>query len=47
MLEPRVRAELWLGRQLTLTATAGHDLIVGGDTIAVGLALHLSPYDGL
>jgi hypothetical protein len=30
-----------------MTATLGHDVVVGGDTLAIGFTVHLSAYDGL
>jgi hypothetical protein len=46
-LEPRVRAEWWLTRELTVTATVGRDEIDGSETLAIGFTHHLSAYDGL
>jgi hypothetical protein len=47
LFEPRIRAAWWASRELTVTATLGRDVVAGGETFGIGLALHLSPYDGL
>ncbi len=46
LVEPRLRADLWLSSQLTLALTAGYDVIERGESFAVTLSVHGSPFDG-
>jgi hypothetical protein len=46
LVEPRVHVDYWIHRQVSLRVTGGYSLVGDGQSIAVGLAFHLSPYDG-
>ncbi|HEY1811826.1 MAG TPA: hypothetical protein VGG74_05685 [Kofleriaceae bacterium] len=46
MIVPAARVEVWVDRQITLTVTAGYDLVRGGEMLTVGLGAHGEPYDG-
>jgi len=46
LVEPRVFVEYWPQREVSLRLTAGYAALGDGQTIALGIAFHLAPYDG-
>jgi hypothetical protein len=46
LVEPRVFVEYWLQRQVSMRLTAGYAALGDGQTVALAVAFHLSPYDG-